>query len=79
MKKSLLLILLAGIMNVGMLKAAGKPNPDDANTNKVTHNKLVRKLGHGISHGYYVVTHNKLTKVLSINDGNTKYKNRDDV
>jgi hypothetical protein len=79
MKKSLLLILLAGIMNIGMLKAADEPNPDEANTNKVTHNKLVKKLGHGISHGYYVVTHNKLTKALAINEGNTKYKNRDDV
>jgi hypothetical protein len=78
MKKTLLLILLAGILDVGFTKAAS-PNPDEANTNKVTHNKLVRKLGHGISHGYYVITHNKLTKVLTINQGNVKYKNRDDV
>jgi hypothetical protein len=78
MKKALLIILFAGILDVGITKAAD-PNPDQANTNKLTHNKVIKKLGHGISHGYYVVFHNKLTKALTINDGNEKYKSRDDI
>jgi hypothetical protein len=82
MKKALLLIFMAGILDIGITKAANpdpQSNPDKENTNKLTHNKLLKKLGHGVSHGYYVVTHNKLTKALTINDGNQKYKNRDDV
>jgi hypothetical protein len=82
MKKLCLLILLGGLLNIGVSKAAEKdpsPNPDKANTNKLTHNKLLRKTGQGISHGFYALTHNKLTKVININDGNTKYKHREDV
>lgn len=79
MKKLLLTLALSCFVGFGMASTSGGCDNCTQGKNKMTHNKPIRKTGQGVSHGYYDVTHNKATKFLHINNGNKKYKHKDDI
>jgi hypothetical protein len=81
MKKLVITLALSCFVGLGMAASSNSSGCNNCTQgkNKMTHNKPVRKTGKGISHGYYDVTHNKATKFLHINNGNKKYKYRNDV
>jgi len=80
MKKFLLPVLLAGILAINTVEANNGNCPNcNKKMNKVNNTKAVNKTKKGLKHGYYDVTHNKVTKAARINQGNQKYKNRSDI
>jgi hypothetical protein len=81
MKRILLSFLLTGILGTGLYASDGKcPNcPKDKPHKKVSQTKGYQKPKSGVKHGYYDVTHNKVTKATKINRGNQKYSRQDDI
>ena len=82
MKRILLSFLLTGILAVGAANAGNGncPNcPKDKPHKKVSQTKGYQKPKSGVKHGYYDVTHNKVTKATKINKGNQKYSRQDDI
>ncbi|MFL5730304.1 MAG: hypothetical protein ACJ75J_12530, partial [Cytophagaceae bacterium] len=70
-----------GLVTVGSVNASDNNNKDKCPNchKKVGQRKSVDKTKKGAKHGYYDVTHNKATKETKINQGNQKYKDRDDI
>jgi hypothetical protein len=82
MKRILLSFLLTGIVGTGVLYAGNGncPNcPKDKPHKKVSQTKGYQKPKAGAKHGFYDVTHNKVTKHTKINEGNQKYSKRNDI
>jgi hypothetical protein len=82
MKKILLPFLLAGIFAVGAVQAGegNCPNcPKEKPHKKVSQTKGYQKSKAGARHGFYDLTHNKLTKHTKINQGNQRYSKQNDI
>ena len=77
MKKFLLPVLLAGILAVGTVSANNGNCPNCHK--KMSNRKSVDKGKKGLKHGYYDLTHNKVTRATKINNGNVRYKNQTDI
>jgi hypothetical protein len=88
--KKIGMLLMAAVFSFGTLSVeAGNQQPE--HKSKVTHNKAtqnkatketakgVNKVGKGAKHTGYDVTHNKATKKTDINQGNKKYKDKNDI
>jgi hypothetical protein len=80
MKRFWLPVLLAGIVTFSTVSTT---TAIDRCVNcphkKMSEKKAVRKSKKGLKHGYYDVTHNKVTRATKINNGNVRYKDRTDI
>jgi hypothetical protein len=82
MKKFLLPVLLASFLVVNTASAnTFTPNNSKCSNchKKMSERKSVNKGKKGLKHGYYDLTHNKVTRATKINSGNVRYKNQTDI